>query len=1098
VHRDVQADVHRLAGDGDVVAAVGERLVELGMVGADRDRSRVRVGEVLELETGGGKGLRTCDQRQARGGVVVEFVMLCLPVVRGRVELPRGHPPCRRRTAEEDVELWDSTGTLVAQSRHRGRPHALSGPRTAARTRSRPTHCSTGQWRLAIFAGQCSFAAVGTAWGHSNRSRGAFMRSYRIVAGVAGVVAVLAAPPLAHASSRPDGALGSGLGQLVQAAGKPSAKLAPGGPRINPDRLAIRDRAGRVLVDVTPRAGTSASAYRSQLEGLGMVVTAVDAAHNTFEGFLPLDRAPAVAALGATGTIALSPKPTTNIGAATSQGVALQRIDRVQRHGLTGKGITIGALSDSYDAAVTTIPGDPLTVHAADDVRTGDLPGKGNPQNPNPVQVLEDITPEEGATDEGRAILQIAHDVAPDAKLCFATAFAGEIGFANNIRALADRKGPCKADVIVDDVGYFDEPFFSDGILADAIDDVAAQGVHYFSSAGNSGEEQGWRTPVRLLPAQQATRGTNLDFSQVDPALYDGGLQDMDPGPGTDVAQDVRLGPDGGLINVQWDDPLDLDGATLGPPLFHAEGALTTPSSAPSFTYNAQPGDVGTTVQFKTDAVPSGTVDLILSVTAPDGTDLATIDTGSSPEILATTLDQAGPYTITITGFNGDTGPFTVDVLPVLAPSKVTTDFNLLIFDADGSYLGAVADLNPLSGKPQELVGLDGPGDLQLVISRAGTGPVGATTIGDILNGDLYFTEYADPLAPAIEGHPTAKGATAVGAYDPFRPFLPEFFTSPGGDLPIKFDSAGNRYARPQVRRKPEVSAADGGNTTFFVTDNSRDPDTQPNFFGTSASAPHAAAIAALLLQRSGGPRSLSPSALRERLQRSTFVHDLDPAHSEGSASGLRISADGFQGYEQDAYPGPMADPRFFKVSYNGSSPLRSLTLYGETASPTALGTRHPPLSDGIVFDPRPFAPDAETGSYRGAGFPFTVGGTSGGLAHGSVSSSLSVRVGSGQFRHMTLNFARGLARGQNVSFGIDRDLAVSGYGGANEGNGADELGGAVFLPQRLPLPFGLAFTAVRADGRRIAGTIANRLGTGFTPVDGYGVIDAERLVLGD
>ena len=59
------------------------------------------------------------------------------------------------------------------------------------------------------------------------------------------------------------------------------------------------------------------------------------------------------------------------------------------------------------------------------------------------------------------------------------------------------------------------------------------------------------------------------------------------------MAQDVRLGPDGGLINVQWDDPLDLDGATLGPPLFHAEGALTTPSSAPSFTYNAQPGDVG-------------------------------------------------------------------------------------------------------------------------------------------------------------------------------------------------------------------------------------------------------------------------------------------------------------------------------------------------------------------------------------------------------------------------------------------------------------------------------------------------------------------------
>jgi hypothetical protein len=42
VRRGVQLDVHQLAGDGDVVATVGERVVELGMVGADRDRSRVR------------------------------------------------------------------------------------------------------------------------------------------------------------------------------------------------------------------------------------------------------------------------------------------------------------------------------------------------------------------------------------------------------------------------------------------------------------------------------------------------------------------------------------------------------------------------------------------------------------------------------------------------------------------------------------------------------------------------------------------------------------------------------------------------------------------------------------------------------------------------------------------------------------------------------------------------------------------------------------------------------------------------------------------------------------------------------------------------
>ncbi len=40
-----------------------------------------------------------------------------------------------------------------------------------------------------------------------------------------------------------------------------------------------------------------------------------------------------------------------------------------------------------------------------------------------------------------------------------------------------------------------------------------------------------------------------------------------------------------------------------------------------------------------------------------------------------------------------------------------------------------------------------------------------------------------------------------------------------------------------------------------------------------------------------------------------------------------------------------------------------------------------------------------------------------------------------GQYRHLTLNFASGLKSGQGLQFGIDRDLAISGYGGSNEGN---------------------------------------------------------------
>jgi hypothetical protein len=893
-----------------------------------------------------------------------------------------------------------------------------------------------------------------------------------------------------------DRALGNGLGRLLAQSGGAAARRAASGFHIDQDALAIKDARGRVLVDVTPRAHVDRAAFRRQLVQQGLVVRAVDEKSGTVEGFLSMGTVRAVAGLPGLGTIAQALRPHTDVGDATSQGVALQRVDRVQRAGVDGRGVTIAALSDSYDAAVLDPKGEPQTIHAEQDVQSGDLPGPANPRNRQPVVVLEDLPADDANTDEGRAMLQIAHDVAPGSKLCFATAFTGLVGFADNVRALADRSGPCGADVVVDDVSYFDEPMFSDSVLSDAIDEVAAKGTHYFSAVGNEGEDQAWQSPVRLLPQATGVAGTNLDFSAVDPALYDGGLQDMDPGPGTDVAQTVTLGEQGGLLDLQWDDPVDLDGATLSQPIFAASGEITEAQPAPTFSFTPTPEQVGSLVQFRTDAIPSGTTDLILSVRAPDGTNLGTIDTGSSPEVLSTRLRQAGTYTITVSGFGGDTGDFTVDVRQVIAPSRVSTDFNVLFFDPDGHFLGVSADDNPLSGRPSEVVPIAGVPQVQMVVARAGTGPVGATRLRSVLSYDAAFAEYDDPLAPGTFGHSTADGATSVAAYDPFPPFLPEPYTSPGGRLPVYFDSAGNRFPSPQVRRVPELASADGGNTTFFYADSPMDPDTQPNFFGTSAAAPHAAAIAALALEKSGGPRSVRPAAMRQRLQQSTYTHDLDPMHAGGSAAGLTASADGSQGREIKLVPGSMTDPRFFSLRYQGRVPLRSVTFYGETGSPTAAGPGGSARSGGIVFDPRPF--DGAS-PFDNDGFPFTVGSTSGGLQVADVSASFAKPAGSspGTYQHLTVSFRRGLSRGQAVRFGIDRDLLVSAYGTTREGNGADELGGATFLPQRVVARDGMRFTAERADGRVVSGVFRNRLGKGFSPVDGYGVVDAERAVLG-
>ena len=157
---------------------------------------------------------------------------------------------------------------------------------------------------------------------------------------------------------------------------------------------------------------------------------------------------------------------TTHVGSTTTQGDTALRADIARNtYGFTGSGVKVGILSDSFDTGSGSY---------ATDISTGDLQSG--------IQVIQDSA---GGTDEGRAMAQIVHDVAPGASIAFATANGGESGFANNIRALAN----AGAKVIVDDVAYFAEPMFQDGIIARAIDDVTANGVIYFSAAGNEGHD---------------------------------------------------------------------------------------------------------------------------------------------------------------------------------------------------------------------------------------------------------------------------------------------------------------------------------------------------------------------------------------------------------------------------------------------------------------------------------------------------------------------------------------------------------------------------------------------------------------------------------
>jgi hypothetical protein len=258
-----------------------------------------------------------------------------------------------------------------------------------------------------------------------------------------------------------------------------------------------------VLIDAITKGDPQK--LKAALVGLGL--QRASQYSNDVGGWLPVDQLDAATALTEVHAIRAAMMRTKS-GAITSQGDYAQNSDLVRSdNSLDGTGITVGVLSDSYDCypvyAANGVPADGLNGYAnngfnttaAGDMATGDLPAS--------VSIVDTNTPGNGEAncmaygapiqlpfgDEGRAMMQIVHDVAPGASLAFHTAENSEADLAAGIIALAApvASGGGGAKVIVDDVGYFDEPFFQDGMVAQAINTVFAQGVAYFSSAGNNG-----------------------------------------------------------------------------------------------------------------------------------------------------------------------------------------------------------------------------------------------------------------------------------------------------------------------------------------------------------------------------------------------------------------------------------------------------------------------------------------------------------------------------------------------------------------------------------------------------------------------------------
>ena len=629
---------------------------------------------------------------------------------------------------------------------------------------------------------------------------------------------------------------------------------------------------------------------------------------------------------------------------------------------------------------------------------------------------------------------------------------------------------------------------------------------------------------------------TNINLTGVDPALYAGGFHNFNPNPGQqDVAQLFNSSSDPQAAVFQWNDPYDTTIPTLGPLVFGPVTGDSEGGNAVDFMVPLNAGQEYVITEMATPQTPAENFDAIVAVIDPTGKTIIDQDTGVD-ETVVIFAPVTGTYTIHVHPFHttppviGGTvdvptqGHFSLQINTASGVARITQDFNLLFFDLNGTFLEAVASNNFANNRPYEVwvPDLSSFGSqVQLVISRSNsTAPANAA---DQLKyvffgngaGGMGPAEYNSYLSPVTFGHSAAAGANSVAAYAMFRPNLPEDFTSPG-PVTVYFDTNNNRLNPPQLRLKPDIAAADGANNTFFPlgpgNDYPFDPDTFPNFYGTSAASPHSAAIAALVLQAHGGPGSLTPSQVKAIMQINAFPHDLDPysvnglANVHGGTVNIAVSSD------NDANDGTGAnDPNSWTVTYVGPGYVKELHF-----NPEGLAQNGGNVTGGNFngFTPMDFLDS--TKYHFTPGMVFNVNQYTPGT-HSDVTATATFTnaapLPSTNAFYWTLNLAfqtNTFTTGRAFRFNVGRNqqqdattpqgmtIANPVFGQPNQYS-ADILGSGVFIPEYADNPVvmsGMTFSGVVTDGGTdfpFSGRLVNNVGRGYSPLDGYGFINAEK-----
>jgi hypothetical protein len=353
------------------------------------------------------------------------------------------------------------------------------------------------------------------------------------VAGIALATPAQAAPPPARAaaSAKVPALIRAQINTMKAALGaRPGARLNPQvRQRLSGGGMVAVPGDGRIDLQVHAVNAVGAT-QADQLRALGATVLSSSADFKSVPGvalptaglihaIVPYQNVDAVAALGWVATLRPTIKGALDAGPITSEGTVLHNTAKANRFGVTGRGQTIGFISDG----VTSL---------AQAQARGELPPT--------VKVLDP-----GVGDEGTAMMEIVNDEAPGAKLMFNTVGDDLTSYVTAFHNLAANG----ATMIAEDIAFDDEPAFQQGLGATTAESLAKHGIWISSSAGNLGAKHAPRAPAA------GTGRTPDDVA--------GGYANCGVAPtntvnlrGTDNTYDVIVKPGGAILpTLQWSEP---------------------------------------------------------------------------------------------------------------------------------------------------------------------------------------------------------------------------------------------------------------------------------------------------------------------------------------------------------------------------------------------------------------------------------------------------------------------------------------------------------------------------------------------------------------